>query len=71
MAEETVKEEVTTEAKAEVVEEPERVLTYVRILPGEKIEDVAKRFNTTIEQILQDNKTINPDYIQPNQWVFI
>lgn len=65
MAEETVKEEGTEETK-----EPERVLTYVRILPGETIQDVAKRFETTVEQILMDNQ-INPDYIQPNQWVFV
>lgn len=63
-------EEQAQTAEVEKVEETERTLTYVRILPGETIQDVAERFNTTVDQIVTDNK-INPAYIQPNQWVFV
>lgn len=47
-----------------------RQLQYVPILPGETLDDIAAKYGTTIDKIVSDNN-LNPDYIFPNQWIFV
>lgn len=45
-------------------------LQYVPILPGETLQDIATKYGTTIDTIVSNNN-LNPDYIFPNQWIFV
>jgi LysM repeat protein len=58
------------EAASVAEQEPEREELYVPFLPGESLADFAARYKTTAEKVVERNK-LNPDYIFPNQWVFV
>lgn len=66
--EEAQEAEKEVEKEVETVKEKEK--QYIPILPGETLDTIAKKYETTVDKIIEDNK-LNPDYIHPNQWIFV
>lgn len=54
----------------EVAPQTERVEQYVPILSGETLEDVAAKYQTDVQTIIDRNQ-LNPDWYFANQWVFV
>lgn len=47
-----------------------RAEEYVPILPGDTLEDIAARYGTDVQTIV-DRNHLNPDWFLPNQWIFV